>query len=121
MKARLCLSSMVSLPAILLSQITHAQLTWDANGTGTGQTNGGGEWIGTNLWWNRSANQDWISGSNAIFGGPNTTAAAVSLVNSPIALGAAQTWSNKSSGAITITLTGTATSRLFVDVKVTQK
>jgi hypothetical protein len=25
-------------------------MTWDANGTGAGQTNGAGAWLGTNLW-----------------------------------------------------------------------
>jgi autotransporter-associated beta strand protein len=128
---------------------THAQtLTWDSNGTGTGQTNGGGAWLGTNLWYNGATNQNWVSGSNAVFGGPNTagggvtlpsatqvgsvtfntftgtytlgtsgaaltingginktaTAAAVSLTASPITLGAAQTWTNNSSGAFTITV-----------------
>ncbi len=47
----------------------HAQLTWDANGTGAGQTNGGANWLGSNLWWNGTTNQNWVSSSNAIFGG----------------------------------------------------
>lgn len=68
-----------SILLLLLSQITQAQLTWDANGTTTGQTNGGGAWLGTNLWWNGAANQNWVPGSDAIFGGPNTAGGAVSL------------------------------------------
>ena len=64
----------------------NAQLTWDANGTGSGRTNGGGAWLGTNLWWNGATNQNWVSGSNAIFGGPNTAGGAVTLA-SPTAVG----------------------------------
>lgn len=134
---------------LLLSATLQANpLTWDANGTSSGQTNGGGAWLGTNLWWNGTGNQNWVSGSNAIFGGPNTaggavtlaspitvgsitfhtftgtytlgtpgnlitingginkttTAAAVSLTASPIALGAAQTWTNNSTGTFNITV-----------------
>jgi autotransporter-associated beta strand protein len=65
---------------------SHAQLTWDANGTGSGQTNGGGAWLGNNLWWNGSSNQNWVAGSNAIFGGPNTAGGAVTLA-SPTTVG----------------------------------
>lgn len=61
-------------------------LTWDANGTGSGQTNGGGAWLGANLWWNGAANQSWVAGSDAIFGGPNTAGGAVSLA-SPTSVG----------------------------------
>ena len=63
-------------------------LTWDANGTGAGQTNGAGAWLGNNLWWDGTSNLNWVSGSNAVFGGPNTAGGAVTLaspttVNSP--------------------------------------
>lgn len=58
-----------------------ASLTWDANGTGSGQTNGGGAWLGANLWWNGSANQSWVVGSDAVFGGPNTAGGAVTLAS----------------------------------------
>jgi autotransporter-associated beta strand protein len=149
MKPRQLTSLNIALVAILVSQITHAaSLTWDANGTGAGQTNGGGSWLGANQWWNGSANGNWVDGSDAVFGGPSTaggdvtlgtaisagsitfntftgtyklgtpgmtltvngginktaTAAAVSLTASPIALGAAQTWTNNSSSAFTITV-----------------
>lgn len=86
-----------ALTALLAAPIAQAaSLTWDANGTGTGQTNGIGAWLGANLWWGGSANQDWVSGSDASFGGPNTA------------------------GGITMNDNGTATAKLFVDVKVTQ-
>ena len=58
-----------------------AQLTWDANGTGTGQSNGAGAWLGVNLWWNGTANQNWVSGSDAIFAGTATAAGAVTLAS----------------------------------------
>ena len=67
------------LAASFLPPCAHAQLTWDANGTGADQTNGAGAWLGTNLWWNGSANQNWVNGSNAIFGGPGTAGGAVTL------------------------------------------
>lgn len=54
-------------------------LTWDANGTTAGQTNGPGIWLDANQWWDGTANQTWASGSSAIFGGPNTAGGVVSL------------------------------------------
>jgi hypothetical protein len=56
-----------------------APLTWDSNGATTGQTNGGGSWFGSGLWWNGTANQDWVSDSDAIFGGTNTNGGIVTL------------------------------------------
>ncbi len=43
-------------------------LTWDANGTAAGQTDGGGSWLTADQWWNGSANQNWFDGSNVQFG-----------------------------------------------------
>jgi len=61
--------------------------TWDANDTNSGQTNGGGAWLGDNLWWNGVGNQNWVSGINAIIGGVasnggNLTLASPTTVNS---------------------------------------
>jgi autotransporter-associated beta strand protein len=56
-------------------------LTWDSNGTTAGQTNGAGPWLGNNLWWNGSSNQNWAPGSNATFGGPSTNGGAVTLAS----------------------------------------
>ena len=56
-----------------------APLTWDSNGATAGQTNGGGSWFGSGLWWNGTANQDWVSDSDAIFGGANTNGGIVTL------------------------------------------
>ncbi|MFU8892485.1 MAG: InlB B-repeat-containing protein [Luteolibacter sp.] len=56
-------------------------LQWDANGTTAGQTNGGGAWLGNNLWWDGTANVNWASGSNAVFGGPATTGGSVTLAS----------------------------------------
>ena len=68
-----------SITATTLNLIT--TLTWDANGTGTNQTNGAGAWLGNNLWWNGSSNLNWVSGSDADFGGPNTAGGAVTLAS----------------------------------------
>jgi fibronectin-binding autotransporter adhesin len=67
----------------LLAASAQAQLTWDANNTGAGQTNGAGAWLGTNQWWDATleTNQDWVSGSAAIFGGPATAGGAVTLAS----------------------------------------
>ena len=56
-------------------------LTWDANGTTAGQTNGAGAWLDTNLWWDGTTNQTWAAGSNATFGGPSTAGGAVTLAS----------------------------------------
>ncbi len=135
--------------AITSAQTLYAQwalgvlLTWDANGTGADQTNGGGAWETANLWWNGTTNANWQSGASARFGGLNTAGGAVTLAApttvenftfnqftgtytlgtagqtitlnsgiikntgsaavtfvSPITLGAAQTWTNNSTGLL---------------------
>ncbi len=71
-----------ALTALLAAPIAQAaSLTWDANGTGTGQTNGIGAWLGAKLWWGGSANQDWVEGSDAVFGGAAGAGGAVSLAS----------------------------------------
>ncbi len=64
-----------------LSVVSALTLAWDANGTGAGQTNGGGAWLGANLWWDGVANQSWTASSNANFGGPNTAGGSVTLAS----------------------------------------
>ena len=61
-------------------------VTWDANGATAAQTNGGGNWLGANLWWDGSANTTWVPGSDAVFGGPGTAGGAVTL-GSPTSVG----------------------------------
>jgi len=61
-------------------------LTWDANATTTGQTNGSGAWLDANLWWDGSANTGWASGSDAIIGGQNTAGGTITLA-SPTSVG----------------------------------
>ncbi len=56
-------------------------LTWDANGTTSGQTNGAGAWLNASRWWDGAANQTWAAGSSAIFGGANTAGGAVTLAS----------------------------------------
>ena len=82
------LNRFLSLAAVLSAPFAQAtSLTWDANGLTAAQTNGGGAWLGANLWWNGSTNQDWVSGSDAIFGGPSTAGGVVTLA-SPTTVGA---------------------------------
>jgi len=54
----------------LVSTAQAVPLTWDANGTTAGVTDGAGAWLGANLWTNLTdgGNTMWISGSDAIFG-----------------------------------------------------
>jgi M6 family metalloprotease-like protein len=58
-----------------------ATLTWDANDVAEGQANGAGEWLGSNLWWSGTTNLNWVSGSNAVFGGPSTAGDSVTLAS----------------------------------------
>jgi len=41
---------------------------WDANAGVSDQPDGGAAWLGVNQWWDGSENQNWPSGSNAVFG-----------------------------------------------------
>jgi autotransporter-associated beta strand protein len=44
-------------------------LTWDANGNGSGVTDGGGTWINSSTtWWNGTKNVNWADNFNARFG-----------------------------------------------------
>ena len=46
-----------------------ATLTWDANGTTTGVTDGAGTWNTANTnWWNGSSTGTWVDNSDAVFG-----------------------------------------------------
>lgn len=72
------LASVISTLALSIT-CSNAQLTWDANGTGSGQTNGAGNWKGTGLWWNGATNVDWVNGSDALFGGPGTAGGTVAM------------------------------------------
>ena len=48
-------------------------LTWDANGIGTGVADGGGAWINTsNTWWNGTTNMNWADNYNARIGSGGT-------------------------------------------------
>ena len=117
-----------------------APLTWDANGTASGQTDGLGTWLNANQWHNGAANVTWTNPSDALIGnsgvgdvitlgvvtagalefGPftgtytltggslglaaglklNATSGQV-LINSPIVVGANQTWTNNSVNPLT--------------------
>jgi autotransporter-associated beta strand protein len=64
-------SSGMSLTAGVSPAITFMPpgLTWDANGTGAGVTDGGGAWINSNkTWWNGTTNLNWADNFNARFG-----------------------------------------------------
>jgi autotransporter-associated beta strand protein len=86
---------------------TQAQstLTWDAGGGGGAITNGGGAWLGANLWNNGGVAATWASGDNAIFGGVNTAGGAVTLA-SPTTVGTLTF--NQFSGTYTLGTTGQA-------------
>ncbi|MEI6606748.1 MAG: autotransporter-associated beta strand repeat-containing protein, partial [Verrucomicrobiota bacterium] len=43
-------------------------LIWDSNGSAAGLVGGPGNWGSTGRWWNGTANQNWVSGANALFG-----------------------------------------------------
>ena len=62
------------------------RLTWDANGATAGQTDGSGDWLGTNQWWDGASNRSWLSGIVGVFGnggvGGTVTIASPMTVNS---------------------------------------
>ena len=99
-----------SITATTLTLIT--TLTWDANGGGAGQTNGPGAWLGNNLWWDGSSNLDWVSGSDAVFGGTgaggNVTLSGPTAVNTLTLNSFAGNYVLGTSGQ-TITLNGSIT------------
>ena len=51
---------------------TPRQLTWDANGTGDGQTDGTGNWLGADQWWDGAANTTWNYNDSATIGSGGT-------------------------------------------------
>jgi hypothetical protein len=58
------LNCFLPLLALLAAPLAHAQtLTWDANGTGSGQTDGAAIWLGANQWWDGASNTTWNSGT----------------------------------------------------------
>ena len=71
---------------LVLSSAHAATLTWDAGGAGGAITNGGGAWLGANLWNDGGAAATWTSGDDAIFAGPATAGGAVTLA-SPTTVG----------------------------------
>ena len=79
-------SASATVDATLEITVVIDALIWDANSFASGQTNGAGAWLGNNLWYDPNAlpaplNLNWISGSNAIFGGQNTAGGAVTLAS----------------------------------------
>ena len=74
------------LSVALATSPAQAQLTWDANAATGGQTDGAGAWLGANQWWTGAVNQNWASGSDAVFGwggaGGAVTLASPTTVNS---------------------------------------
>jgi fibronectin-binding autotransporter adhesin len=73
--------------ALLATGTAHAgTVTWDANNTGAGQTDGAGVWLNANQWWDGTTNVNWTSGDDAIFGnggaGGAITLASPTTVNS---------------------------------------
>lgn len=71
-KARDSLGHETAWSGVLTATTSPPVLRWDANGTGSGLTDGGGAWTNANLWWNGTANLTWISGSTAEFGNGGT-------------------------------------------------
>ena len=45
-----------------------ATITWDADGTTSGVSDGAGAWLGVNQWWDGTTNVSWASGDDAVFG-----------------------------------------------------
>ena len=56
--------------AVLACWPARAQTTlrWDANATGTGPSDGPGDWTSTTTWWNGSSDVSWTDGPDVVFG-----------------------------------------------------
>ncbi len=62
MKPKFALRSfLLACGGTLLAGVAQAQLQWDANNTGAGQTDGAGTWLGANQWWSGTGNVTWNS------------------------------------------------------------
>ena len=118
MKPSFRLQSFLAIAGSSLLAITSANaqstLTWDAGGGGGAITNGGGAWLGANLWNNGGAAATWASGDNAIFAGPATAGGAVTLA-SPTTVGTL-TFSPSFTGTYTL---GTAGQALTINSGIT--
>ncbi|MFN4943171.1 MAG: beta strand repeat-containing protein, partial [Akkermansiaceae bacterium] len=86
LKIRAIFALTVSALLSFFSQSHAATLTWDANGTTALQTDGLGDWLNADQWWNGSANVTWTSGDDAVFGnggaGGAVTLATPTTINS---------------------------------------
>ena len=87
--SRQILTGRIALATAALLGSTAAQavpLYWDANGATSTQTDGAGAWLTANQWWTGSANTNWTSSDDAIFGyggaGGAVTLASPTTVNS---------------------------------------
>ena len=58
--------------SLLACSAVAATLTWDANNTGAGQTDGAGTWTDPDQWWNGAANVSWTDGNDVIIGNGGT-------------------------------------------------
>jgi autotransporter-associated beta strand protein len=69
-KARDAVSNETAFSAVFKAVSAVPTVTWDANNTGAGQTDGAGTWLSANQWWNGVANCDWNNSIpyNAIIG-----------------------------------------------------
>jgi autotransporter-associated beta strand protein len=74
--------TLFALPAIGQGQT----VTWDANGTTAGVTDGPGAWLTGTHWWNGTSTVPWVSGMDAVFGvsgtGGAVTLSATTAANS---------------------------------------
>jgi hypothetical protein len=48
-------------------------LDWNPSGSGTGASDGAGNWNGSTVWWNGTAAGAWVDGSTAVFGAGGIT------------------------------------------------
>jgi len=72
---------------LLTGDLSAQSLLWDANGTGSGQTDGSGTWNTTSAnWWTGSTNQTWNNAANniAMFGNGNNPNAATVTVSGTV-------------------------------------
>lgn len=62
------LTALVAVFLALVAGAPAATITWDADGTTGGVSDGAGAWLGANQWWDGASNVSWTSGDDAVFG-----------------------------------------------------
>ena len=109
--------------SVNLTVVPSVNLTWDANGTGVGVTDGGGQWASNN-WWNGTTNVSWGDNNDVKIGSGgaggvisldavlvknltfNEFSGSYTLTNGALTVGSSLTYASSGSGQISSVIMG---------------